>query len=136
MKTMYKAYTYLNNGYNSIRQDLTDGYVATLEEAKKATLEVKHGCFESGDWGIEATTMDEETFTVKTEVILFFNWWDEVGTWLEAERMAEVYKKELEKAEAMKPKTEKGEQTKQTKINNAKAKIKEYEDYLAQWPAL
>lgn len=137
MKTMFKAYTALL-GYDwtdpRTTVELTNGYVATFEEAKAATADVKHGNWETGDWWIVATTMDEETFTMKEETVARYDWQAEVGYWLNLERTVEVWAEELKKAEAMKPKTEKGEARKAAAIAKAEKYIAEAEAELAKWP--
>lgn len=134
MKTMYKAYGYTCDGYTSTPYELTNGYVATYEEAKKATLNVHHTGWDTGDWRITATTMDEETFTITTETVEDYDWYEEVGRWMHYEHMIKVYADELKKAEAINPKTEKGEARKQKKIEEAKKNLAEYEERLAEWP--
>ena len=135
MKTMYKAYGYTCDGYTATAFELTNGYVATYEEAKEATAKTHHGAWETGDWTIEATTMDEETFTYKTETIAHYDWYNEVGQWKHYEYMIGVYTDKVAKAEAIKPKTEKGEQRKQKQIEEAKKDLAYYEEALAKWPA-
>lgn len=82
MKTMYKAYTaLLGYDWTSPRStvELTNGYVATLEEAKAAVTAAitnpdsnyRPGGWNTGDWWITATTMDEATFTIETNTILY-----------------------------------------------------------------
>ena len=134
MKTMYKAYGYTCDGYTATAYELINGYVATYEEAKKATENVHHTGWDTGDWRIDAITMDEVTFTFTTEVVEQYDWYEEVGQWKHCEYMVGVYADELKKAEAINPKTERGEARKQKKIEEAKKNLAEYEERLAEWP--
>lgn len=137
MKTMYKAYTTLF-GYDWADHrttfELTKDYVDTFEEAKAATVGIGYGTWSTGDWWITATTMDEENFIIKTEVVAQYDWEAEVGYWLNLKRKIEVWTDELKKAEAMKPKTEKGEARKAAAIAKAKKYIAEAEAELAKRP--
>ena len=134
MKTAYKAY-YTTAGYDwnspDNVHDLT-AYVETLEEAMEAGKTVKHDCFVTGDWWVVKETMDEATFTHTTETVYRYNWYDAVGHRNHLVRMVEVYEKEVEKAKAIKPKTEKGEQVKATKIARAEKSLAEYRAMLAK----
>jgi len=134
MKTLYKAY-YTTAGYDwnspDDTHDLT-AYVETLEEAMEAGKTVKHDCFVTGDWWVVKETMDEATFTHTHEVVYRYNWYNAVGHRKHLARMVEVYEGVLAKAKAIKPKTEKGEQVKATKIARAEKSLAEYRELLAK----
>ena len=139
MKTMYKAYTTML-GYDwkdaDVTVELTKGYVNTIEEAKAATKNVKHNGYNTGDWWITATTIDEETFTVKTETVIKYDWFDEVGYWMALEERMEMGKNELETAKNMKPRTEKGNAKKIKAIADAEKYLAEIENKMKKWPEI
>lgn len=128
MKTMYKVH-YTTGGYDWTDVDNHEmDFVPTLEEAMEMGKTIKHegGWGNTGDWNITKHTMDEETFTYKVEVVYYYDWYEEVGQFEYYAEMVERHTKELEKAKAMKPKTEKGEQRKQKKIAEELKAIEEY----------
>lgn len=134
MKTMYKAYyTTAGTDWKSPEDahELT-AYVKTLEEAKEAGKTVKHDGFTTGDWWVVKETMDEATFTHTHEIVYRYDWYEAVGRreWLT--RMVKICEAEVEKAKAIKPRTERGEQVKATKVARAKKYLAEYKDKLAE----
>lgn len=139
MKTMYKAYTRIL-GYDWKSADtiieLTKEYVNTIEEAKAATENVKHNGYETGDWWIVATTIDEKTFAVKTETVIKYDWFDEVGYWLALEERMKIEEKELKTAKNMKPRTEKGIVKKIKAITDAETCLTEIENKMKKWPEI
>lgn len=132
MKTMYKVH-YTTGGYDWTDVDNYEmDFVPTLEEAMEMGKTIKHegGWGNTGDWNITKHTMDEETFTYKVEVVYYYDWYEEVGQFEHYAEMVEYHTKELEKARAMKPKTENGEQRKQKKIAEELKVIEEYKKEL------
>lgn len=111
------------------------GQYDTIEEAKAKTADVKKNCgYDTGDWRIVAKTLDETTFTVTEEVVESYDWWEMVGRYNHAEKMAKYYAEDIEKLENSKKncKTEKGLNRKNAEIERYKNKLAEMENILKE----
>lgn len=127
MKTMFRieANTYTDcEGRYTEWKAVTEW--VTKEEAMNATENIARSYSMTGDWRLVARTIDEATFTVADEIITTFDWWKEIGRKEDAKRCMKVWEKEIEKAEAIRARTEKGEARKAKAIADAREVYERY----------
>lgn len=82
MKKMYKTFNTIGGYYAHETIELTDGYVSTIEEARRAGEKAKHIIYfgvDAGDYYIVEYTMDEETFTFTNKCVEKYIWADNHG---------------------------------------------------------
>lgn len=106
MKTMFKVeervYTDCEGKYSDWTTK-SNGYVATLEEAKAIAATIKKNSgWDTGDWRIVARTLNEEAFTVEENIVESFNWWEEIGYRENARKNVERYTRIIAELEASK----------------------------------
>lgn len=138
MKTMYKVEerVYADCEGKSTKWEVrSNGYVATLEEAKAIAETIKKVTpLDLGDWRITARTMDEATFTVEDAIVEAYDWWKEVGRYEEAKEKVALYTELVEKLEASKAncKTARGLAIKEKMIAQRKQMLARAEATLAE----
>lgn len=137
MKTMYKAeieqYTDMEGRYTGYAMKGT--YQPTLDEALALVANYKKTNYSTGNYRIVAVTMDEATFTYTTEIVVQYNYYKEVGRWIQADEMIDYHKKQITEIEASKSRvrTEAGMAKKDKEIAYHASRVAELEAKKETW---
>lgn len=137
MKTMYKAeieqYTDMEGRYTGYVMSGT--YQSTLDEALALVSNHKKSNYSTGNYRIVAVTMDEATFTYTAETVVQYNYYKEVGRWIEADKMIAHHQNQIDEIEASKcrVRTETGMAKKNKEIAYHADRIAEYEAKKEKW---
>lgn len=137
MKTMYKAeieqYTDMEGRYTGYV--MRGAYQPTLDEALALVANHKESSYSTGNYRIVAVTIDEATFTRTVEIIIQYNYYKEVGRWIEADEMIIYHQKQIDEIEASKcrVRTETGMAKKNKEIAYHLDRIAEYEAKKEKW---
>lgn len=136
MRVRYFVKTATNDisgyGFNWNLEATTDTIEEALKEVEKRNLKRGPEGWYTGNYRIVKKTIDEEAFTVTEEVVIEYDWWEEVGYKKSLMRSIECCKEEIEKEKARKVRSENGEKKRQKAIKTNEEMIKFYERKLSK----
>jgi hypothetical protein len=134
MRTMFRAEIETYKDCEGRHTEWTaKGLFETTEDAVKAVCGTTHGYVTSGDYRIVKVTMDEATFTITEDVIIRYDYYDEVTRWEWAKKDLARAEEELAKANKMKPKTETGMAKKEKAVAKWTAEIEKINAKMEGW---
>lgn len=134
MRTMYRADVEIYKDCEGRHTDWEKrGFFETPEDAVKAVCGTTRGYTTSGDYRIVEVTMDEATFTITENVIIRYDYYNEVTRWERAKQDLAHAEAELTIANKINAKTEAGIARKEKAIAKWTAEIEKINAKMDGW---